>query len=132
MEDHTLVDAASKARQMAYVPYSKFPVGAAVVTVDGSIYTGCNIENASYGLTCCAERTAIFKAVSDGHRQIVQVAVVADTDEPVSPCGACRQVIMEFGPDVRIVLANLQGNQQVTSAKELLPGAFGPHDLLKE
>jgi len=132
MDDMELVLAATQARQQAYVPYSKFRVGAALITADGSLYTGCNIENASYGLTCCAERTTIFKAVSDGHRRIVQLAVVADTDGPVSPCGACRQVIVEFGPEVRILLANLKGDLHVTSASKLLPGAFGPQDLLKE
>lgn len=132
MDDQRLIEAAHQARQQAYVPYSKFQVGAALITADGSLYTGCNIENASYGLACCAERTAIFKAVSEGHRRIVQLAVVADTEGPVSPCGACRQVINEFGPDVRILLSNLKGHIQVTSGEALLPGAFGPQDLLKE
>lgn len=129
MTDEQLIAAAREARERAYVPYSRFPVGAALVAEDGSLYTGCNIENASYGLTNCAERTAIFKMVSEGHRRFVAIAVVGDTDGPCSPCGACRQVMNEFGPDARVILTNLRGETQVTSVKALLPGAFGPDDL---
>jgi cytidine deaminase len=129
VEDKALVEAARAARERAYVPYSGFPVGAALVTEDGQLYTGCNIENASYGLSNCAERTAIFKAVSEGHRRFVAIAVVADTDGPVSPCGACRQVMSEFGPDARVILANLNGDVQLTTVRELLPGAFRDADL---
>lgn len=111
------------------MPYSQFKVGAALVTDDGRVYTGANIENASFGLTCCAERTAVFKAASDGVRRIVHVAVVADTPGPCSPCGACRQVLAEFGRDARVVLGNLKGDVQVTSVPELLPGAFGSADM---
>lgn len=129
MTDQELMEAARRARERAYVPYSRFPVGAALLTEDGTLYEGCNIENASYGLTNCAERTAIFKAVYDGHRRFVTIAVVADTEGPVSPCGACRQVMSEFGPDARVLLMNLKGNVQVTSVRELLPGAFRDSDM---
>lgn len=129
LTDHELIEAARQAREKAYVPYSHFPVGAALLTADGTLYTGCNIENASYGLANCAERTAIFKAASDGHHRFSVIAVIADTDGPVSPCGACRQVMSEFGPDARVILANLKGGVQDTSVRELLPGAFRETDL---
>lgn len=120
---------ARAARERAYVPYSHFPVGAALIAADGSIYTGCNVENASYGLANCAERTALFKMVSDGQQRFTAIAVIADTDGPCSPCGACRQVMSEFGPQARVILTNLKGDVQVTSVRELLPGAFTPTDL---
>jgi len=129
MTDSELLELARQARQNAYAPYSGFAVGAAVVAGDGRCFTGANIENASYGLACCAERVAVFKAVSEGARQITAVAVVADTTGPCSPCGACRQVLYEFGPEARLILGNLKGDQRVTSVEGLLPGAFGPGDL---
>ena len=129
MTDAELIAAAREARDRAYVPYSRFPVGAALLADDGTLYTGCNIENASFGLTNCAERTAIFKMVSDGRRRFTTIAVIADTDGPCSPCGACRQVMSEFGPDARVILTNLKGDTWVTSVRELLPGAFAPADL---
>ena len=129
MTDERLIEAARTARERAYVPYSRFPVGAALLTEDGTLYSGCNIENASYGLTNCAERTAIFKAVSDGHTRFTTIAVIADTADACSPCGACRQVMSEFGPDARVILTNLQGTTLVTTVRELLPGAFTPMDL---
>jgi cytidine deaminase len=129
LNDKDLVAAAREAREQAYVPYSRFPVGAALVTEDGKLYTGCNIENASFGISNCAERTAIFKAVSEGHRRIRAIAVIADTEGPVSPCGACRQAMSEFGPDAKVILTNLKGDVQVTSVRELLPGAFRETDL---
>jgi cytidine deaminase len=129
MDDRTLIEAALAARQKAYAPYSLFPVGAALLTESGELYTGCNIENASYGLSNCAERTAIFKAVSDGHTQFSAIAVVADTEGACSPCGACRQVMMEFAPQSRVILTNLRGDVRVTSVHELLPGAFLVSDL---
>jgi cytidine deaminase len=129
LTDEQLIEAARQAREKAYVPYSHFPVGAALITEDGHLYTGCNIENASFGLTNCAERTAIFKAVSEGHGKVAAIAVIADTDGPVSPCGACRQVMSEFGPGARVILANLRGESLVTTVRELLPGAFTPADL---
>lgn len=96
MEATDLVSLAIEASKRAYVPYSHFPIGAALKTKDGTIYTGCNIENASFGLTNCGERTAIFKAVSEGHQQLLEIAIYGETDEPISPCGACRQVMAEF------------------------------------
>jgi cytidine deaminase len=125
-----LIDEAKKARERAYVPYSKFPVGAALLTDDGKIYHGCNIENAAYSVCNCAERTAIFKAYSEGDRQFTAMAVVADTDRPCSPCGACRQVIAELCPkDMKVILTNLKGNILELTIEELLPGAFSPEDL---
>ncbi len=124
-----LINKAILARENAYVPYSEFPVGAAVLTVKGEIYTGCNVENSSYGLCNCAERTAIFKSVSEGEQDIKAIAVVADTDGPCSPCGACRQVIMEFGPGIDVIMSNLNGDTIVKSARELLWGAFSGDDL---
>ncbi|MBP2017326.1 cytidine deaminase [Symbiobacterium terraclitae] len=129
MTDAELIAAARLAREQAYVPYSHFPVGAALLAEDGRLYTGCNIENASFGLTNCAERTAIFKMVSDGRRRFTAIAVVGDTEGPCSPCGACRQVMSEFGPDARVILTNMKGDTVVTSVRELLPGAFTPGDV---
>lgn len=125
-----LIEEAKKAREKAYVPYSHFPVGAALLTSDGKIYHGCNIENAAYSMCNCAERTALFKAYSEGDRQFSLLAVVADTDRPVSPCGACRQVISELCPgDMKVILTNLKGDIQEITVTELLPGAFSPEDL---
>ena len=118
-EIQNLVNRAIKARENAYSPYSHFAVGAALLCEDGTLYEGCNIENASYGLTNCAERTAIFKAVSEGHIKFKALAVVADTEGPCAPCGACRQVISEFEIP-QIILANLKGNYKVVSLDELL------------
>lgn len=129
MTDHELIEAARKARENAYVPYSHFPVGAALITEDGTLYTGCNIENASYGLALCAERTTLFKMASEGHRKFTAIAVIADTEGPAAPCGACRQVLAEFGYDAKVILTNLKGNTLVTSVREILPGAFLPSDL---
>lgn len=126
-----LIQEAIEARKTAYVPYSKFQVGAALL-MGGQVYRGCNVENASYGLTNCAERTAIFKAVSEGHRKIEAIAVVADTEGPVSPCGACRQVMAEFcDSDTKIYLTNLQGNTEEWTMAQLLPGAFQAGDMDK-
>ncbi len=124
-----LIQTAKNALDYAYVPYSTFKVGAALVTKSGNIYSGCNIENASYPLTCCAERTAIFKAVSEGEKELVEMAVIADSEGPVSPCGACRQVMTEFfSPDAIIYLTNLTGDLKVTTVKELLPYSFSLHE----
>jgi cytidine deaminase len=119
-----LVAAARAARERAVAHFSGFKVGAAVETADGLIITGCNIENASYGLTLCAERVAIFKALSEGHRVFTQIAVVADTDSPTPPCGACRQIIWEFCGDIPVTLANLTSVTSTLSMKELLPLPF--------
>lgn len=128
--ENELLERAEQAREHAYVPYSKFPVGAVLVGEDGEWYEGCNIENSSYGLSNCAERTAVFSAVRTGMRSGKMAAVIADTKGPVAPCGACRQVLSEFLPkDARIILGNLQGEMKVTTMEELLPGAFGPEDL---
>jgi len=126
-----LIQAAQLNRQNAYVPYSNFKVGAAVLTKDGKIYTGCNVENASYGLCNCAERTAIFKAVSEGELELVAIAIVADTKEPVAPCGACRQVMAEFGIN-KIMMCNLHGQQYIATLEELLPYSFGKKHLSGE
>lgn len=120
-----LIDAAIEARKQAYVPYSAFAVGAAVLTQSGKIVTGCNIENASYGLTNCAERTAFFKAVSEGEQSFSALAVVSDTEDPISPCGACRQVMVEWcPPGLPVYLSNLKGKTLETTVARLLPYAF--------
>lgn len=125
-----LIEEATKARDKAYVPYSKFQVGAALLTEDGKVYHGCNIENAAYSMCNCAERTAIFSAFAQGDRKFKGLAVIADTDRPVSPCGACRQVISELCPkDMRVTLTNLKGDTLELTVEDLLPGAFSPEDL---
>jgi len=125
-----LISEAEKARKRAYTPYSKFKVGAAVLSADGKIFTGCNIENASFSLAVCAERVAIFKAISEGSTKFKAIAVIGDTDKPCSPCVACRQVISEFGEDIPLIMANLKGDVKIKKIKELLPEAFGKNDLL--
>ncbi|MDQ0161304.1 cytidine deaminase [Aeribacillus alveayuensis] len=130
MNTQQLLEEAKVAREMAYAPYSKFKVGAAIETVDGKIYKGCNIENAAYSMCNCAERTALFKAISEGDQEFKALAVVADTNRPVPPCGACRQVIAELCPiDMKVILSNLKGDIQELTVEELLPGAFSPEDL---
>lgn len=119
-----LVAAARAAREHAVATFSGFKVGAALETADGTIVSGCNIENATYGLTVCAERVAMFKALSEGHRQFTAVAVVADTDAPTPPCGACRQILWEFGGDLEVVLANLVTEKGVHQLRDLLPLPF--------
>lgn len=130
MNIEKLIEESKKAREKAYVPYSKFGVGAALLTTDGKVYHGCNIENAAYSMCNCAERTALFKAYSEGDRDFSMLAVIADTDRPCSPCGACRQVISELCPkDMKVVLTNLKGDILELTVAELLPGAFSPEDL---
>ncbi len=125
-----LVKAALDARNLAYVPYSEYRVGAALLTKGGKIYSGCNIENASFGLTNCAERTAIFKAVSEGEREFAGLAVAVFGNKAASPCGACRQVLREFFSDsVEIILVNEEGKGTVTTIAQLLPGAFTGEDM---
>ena len=119
-----LIAEARTARRRAVAPYSNFKVGAALETADGTIVTGCNIENATYGLTLCAERVAMFKALSDGHRKFRRIAVVADTDAPTPPCGPCRQILWEFGGDLEIVLANLRRETGRYRLTDLLPLPF--------
>ena len=119
-----LVDAAWSARANAYAPYSGFQVGAAVETGDGTIYGGCNIENVSYGLTNCAERTAMFQAVANGAKALVRMVICADTPEPIAPCGACRQVMVELGPHMEVLLINQDGKQIFTTVADLMPYSF--------
>ncbi|MEP6570310.1 MAG: cytidine deaminase [Acidobacteriota bacterium] len=119
-----LIETATTARLGSIAPFSNFLVGAAVKTADGKVYIGCNVESASYGLTVCAERVAIWKALSEGARNFTELAIVADTDTLTPPCGTCRQIIWEFAKDATIVLGNLQGETQVVSIRELLPRAF--------
>ncbi len=123
MSDEDLIQLARQAREQAYAPYSSFPVGAALLTKSGLVYTGSNIENLSYGLTVCAERIAVFAAICGGHRQFAKLAIVADSRVPVSPCGACRQVLAEFAPELFIVCANLEGEIFRATLAELLPRA---------
>jgi cytidine deaminase len=119
-----LIEAAQKARMQSVAPFSGFLVGAAVRTDDGKIYSGCNIESASYGLTVCAERVAIWKALSEGERHFSELAVVADTETLTPPCGTCRQIIWEFARNATIVFANLNGQSETFHMAELLPRAF--------
>ena len=128
LEIQKLMDCAIKARENAYSPYSHFAVGAALLCEDGTLYEGCNIENASYGLTNCAERTAIFKAVSEGHVTFKALAVVADTEGPCAPCGACRQVMAEFKIPL-LIMGNLIGNIKIVTIEELLPFSFSEYDV---
>lgn len=128
MDTEKLIEAAKKARENSYSPYSKFKVGAAVLTKSGKIYGGCNVENASYGLTNCAERTAIFKAVSEGEREFAALAIIADTKRPIPPCGACRQVIEEFKINT-IIMSNLAGDVKTATLEEILPFSFSEEDL---
>jgi cytidine deaminase len=119
-----LINKAEEARLNAYAPYSKFTVGSAVMTKEGAIFTGCNIENASLGLSICAERVAIYKAVSSGYKSFKALAIIGDTEEPCTPCGACRQVMLEFSPDMEVIMTNLNQKIKITKAKELLPDIF--------
>ncbi|WP_155287205.1 cytidine deaminase [Lacticaseibacillus zhaodongensis] len=130
MDKEELMQTAITARKNAYVPYSHFAVGAAVISADGRVFSGANIENASYGITMCAERNAIFAAACAGVREISALAVVADTDGGVAPCGACRQAMTEFmGAQTPVYLGNLHGTIDTTTVTELLPGAFNKEDM---
>ncbi len=126
-----LVEAAKRARGNAYSPYSGVKIGAAVLTSDGSVYSGANIENASYGLACCAERTAIFKAVSEGKSEIVAIAVVGKSEDFTKPCGACRQVMVEFNPKMKVLRRGLDGFSEDGTASSLLPEHFSPPELAR-
>lgn len=119
-----LLKKARETKEMAYVPYSKFSVGAALLTKQGKIYTGCNIENASYGATVCAERIAVFKAISEGERSFIALAVVSDHTDFTFPCGICRQVIQEFAQDIEIIFQNREGHILTLTIKDLLPYPF--------
>ena len=124
MSDSELIRAARQARRHARAAFSEFKVGAALETADGTVITGCNIENATYGLTICAERVAMFKALSDGHRTFRRIAIVADTSAPTPPCGACRQILWEFGGDLEVILANLRRETGRHRLSALLPIPF--------
>lgn len=129
MDYKLLVSKAMEAKSNALPTYSNFFVGAALLTKDNKIYTGCNIESSSYSLTMCAERTAIFKAISEGERKFDAIAVACDTESFISPCGACRQVISDLCGDINIIMVNTKGETKVMKASELLPLAFGDKDL---
>ena len=129
MDDMTLLRMAHDAMKNAYVPYSNFSVGAALLCEDGSVYTGCNVEGASYGNAICAERTALCKAVSEGKRRFDTLAVTANTEDFCTPCGICRQMLYEFSPDLRVLCGSRDGSHTVHSLKELLPCAFSAKDL---
>ena len=129
MSETDLLTAARRARENAVAPFSKFQVGAALRTADGHVVTGCNVENATYGLTVCAERVAVWKAVSEGYRAFTRIAVVADTAEPTPPCGACRQLLWEFGGDLEVVLVNLQRETARHRLADLFPHPFDAHFL---
>lgn len=122
--DRKMIQMAQAVRELAYAPYSNFKVGVALLGKSGKIYQGCNIENASYGLTICAERVAAAKAISEGERDFRGIAIVADTDKPCPPCGMCRQFLYEFSPDMEIIMANLEGEVLKVTLRELLPNAF--------
>ncbi|TLX97006.1 MAG: cytidine deaminase [Thaumarchaeota archaeon] len=131
--EEELIRRAREARSKAYSPYSRVKIGAAVLARDGSIYAGCNIENSSYGLSNCAERTAIFKAVSEGRRELVSISIVGDSEDFTRPCGACRQVMVQFNPRLRIIRVGLDdGYRSETTAEKLLPEAFNPSSLAKK
>ena len=133
MNREELIQKAIEARGFAYAPYSNFSVGAAVLTSAGNIYTGCNIENAAYPATCCAERIAIFSAIANGEQQFSAIAVAANTEKPVSPCGSCRQVMSEFfEPKTPVTMANLKGDAVTFSMSELLPLSFGAKQLSED
>lgn len=122
--DKELVEAARAVRENAYAPFSEFKVGSALLSDDGEIITGSNVESASYGLTVCAERVAVWNAISQGKRKIKKLAVVADTEDLTPPCGVCRQIIWEFGGDIPVIFSNLNGKTETVQMKDLLPRAF--------
>ncbi len=127
-----LLEAAGEAMKRAYVPYSHFKVGAALLDSEGNVHYGCNVENAAYGPSNCAERTALFRAVADGHTagSFRAIAVIGDTPGPITPCGVCRQVLSELcEPNMPVIMGNLRGDVKVMTVSELLPGAFSPRDL---
>ncbi|MGE5592219.1 MAG: cytidine deaminase [Betaproteobacteria bacterium] len=129
MDQGTLIELAKSVRERAYAPYSRFQVGAALLGRSGRVYTGCNVENASYPAGVCAERCAVAKAVSEGEREFSAIAIVADTEGPCAPCGICRQVLVEFGPAIQVIMSNLKGDVRVAAAADLLPGAFTGADM---
>ncbi len=130
-DDRKLLEAALEAQKQAHCPFSRYPVGAAVRTTDGELFTGCNVESASFSLTCCAERVAVFKAVSEGKPDLEACAIVTVEGKPAPPCGACRQVLFEFGQNMRIVLGNPEGEVRVLELFDLLPEGFTAEQLLQ-
>lgn len=133
MEHNELIKLALEAKKFAYAPYSNFKVGAAILTNDGEVFTGCNIENSSYSLTICAERVAIFKAYSAGKKKFKSIAIVSDSKNYISPCGACRQVLMDLaGGELEVILANSKGETRILKLNELLPFPFGSKDLKRK
>lgn len=131
MTTEELRQKAVEMKAMAYVPYSRFRVGAALECEDGTVFTGCNIENAAYSPTNCAERTAVFKAVSEGHRKFKRIAIAADTEDFTAPCGVCRQVMAEFSPDMDVILVNRRGETRTLNLRQLLPCLFDSNMLLQ-
>lgn len=129
MTERELVERALEMRRFSYAPYSHFRVGAALECEDGSVYTGCNVENAAYGSSLCAERTVLVKAVSEGRRRFVRLAVAGDSADYCWPCGACRQMLREFGTDLEVLAANREGAYVSVPLEELLPHSFGPETL---
>lgn len=129
MDDKKLLAEAKQVMQKAYAPYSHLKVGAAILGPEGRICPGCNVENASYGLTVCAERVAVGKAVSEGITAFRAIALIADTDDPITPCGACRQVLSEFNPEMIVIMGNLRGAVRKAVLSDLLPGSFQPNVL---
>ena len=133
MSDQALVELAFTMLERSYVPYSKFPVGAALECADGSVFTGCNVENAAYGSTICAERTALVKAVSEGHRDFVRLAVVGNSEDYCWPCGSCRQMLYEFAPDLTVLVARANHEfVRLSLGRDLLPYGFGPLSLTQQ
>lgn len=130
-DDRKLLEAALDAQKQAHCPFSRYPVGAAVRTVDGELFSGCNVESASFSLTCCAERVAVFKAVSEGKPKLEACAIVTIEGKPAPPCGACRQVLFEFGQNMRIVLGNPDGEVRILQLIDLLPEGFTAEQLLE-
>jgi len=124
MDSEHLLEYALKARENAYAPYSNFKVGAALLASNGKVYTGCNIENASYGLTVCAERVALWKAISEGERAFTRIAVASQSEPPAPPCGACRQLLWEFCGDIEVILGNDRGHREAHHLADLLPHPF--------
>ena len=132
VDEERLVKAAQAVREYAYAPYSEFAVGAAILTDDGQVFSGANVESATYGLTTCAEQVAILKAVSEGHQRFQRIAVCTDKDPPATPCGLCRQMLAEFVEDIGIILVNPAGKREYTRLSDIFPHAFRPRDLLGE
>lgn len=132
MREKDLVDLAKQALEHAYAPYSNFKVGVALVTKDGKTFTGCNVESASYGLSVCAERVAVIKAISSGSKDFEQIAIVVAASDVCSPCGSCRQLLYEFNPDIEVIMANTSGKIEKIILRELLPHAFARSCVTEE